>query len=314
MKVLGYMPTPVSALLHAATLVTAGVYIIVRTHNLWEASEICRTVLVWAGAMTSLVAATCGFFQNDIKRVIAYSTCSQLGYMMVCCGLSYYSLAIFHLMTHAMFKALLFLSAGIVIHAVSDNQDVRRIGGLGTILPYTFGTMVLGSACLVGMPFLAGFYSKDAILELCWSTPVYYVMTLVAFFTSYYSFRIVFGAFVNSYSGVSGESKHSFEGMLPITFWVPTTILSVASIFGGYLLSDMLIGMGTDFWGYSVNLRPGSDTVSSHFIPALVPWLPLVATLSGIVMAATFSSPYTLFSPFSGTTSKAPKGAAYTRD
>jgi NADH-ubiquinone oxidoreductase chain 5 len=159
-------PTPVSALIHAATMVTAGVYLIIRSSPLIEYSEISLTILTIVGALTALMAATIGLVQNDIKKVIAYSTCSQLGYMVFACGVSNYSVSLFHLMNHAFFKALLFLSAGAVIHAMSDEQDMRKLGGLIKSLPLTYSLMLIGSLSLMGFPFLTGYYSKDAILEL----------------------------------------------------------------------------------------------------------------------------------------------------
>jgi NADH-ubiquinone oxidoreductase chain 5 len=163
-------PTPVSALIHAATMVTAGVYLIIRSSPIIESSEISLGVLTVVGALTALMAATIGLVQNDIKRVIAYSTCSQLGYMIFACGVSNYSVSLFHLMNHAFFKALLFLSAGSVIHALADEQDMRKMGGLFKALPLTYSLMLIGSLSLMGFPFLTGFYSKDAILELTYAS------------------------------------------------------------------------------------------------------------------------------------------------
>jgi proton-translocating NADH-quinone oxidoreductase chain L len=295
--------TPVSALLHAATLVTAGIYLVVRTSALWEQSLFCRTLVLWVGAFTSLLAATCGIFQNDIKRVIAYSTCSQLGYMFVCCGLSSYSMAMFHLTTHAFFKALLFASAGIVIHAAHDVQDVRKHGGLQKLLPWTWFTMSISSLSLVGWPFLSGFYSKDAVLELCYSSPAYSCMALVTLFTAYYSFTTLLKVFVQPFSGSKAELPHV---SLPSVFWIPGLILAIGSVFFGYALSDMLIGLGTDFWSLSINTIPGADMISGHFlsqgiktpystIPHFpVAWLPLLSTFSGVVLTFSLSKPHTL--------------------
>jgi NADH-ubiquinone oxidoreductase chain 5 len=159
-------PTPVSALIHAATMVTAGVFLIIRSSFLLEYSEITLTLIIIVGSITALFAATVGLVQNDIKKVIAYSTCSQLGYMVFSCGISNYSASLFHLMNHAFFKALLFLSAGAVIHALADEQDMRKMGALIKTLPFTYSLMFIASLSLAGFPFLTGFYSKDAILEL----------------------------------------------------------------------------------------------------------------------------------------------------
>lgn len=162
-------PTPVSALIHAATMVTAGVFLIIRCSPLFEYAPGILTLMVFIGATTAFFAATVGIVQNDIKKVIAYSTCSQLGYMVFACGLSGYSAALFHLVNHAFFKALLFLSAGAVIHGLSNEQDIRRMGGLGKIMPFTYTMFLLGSLALIGFPFLSGFYSKDLILEIAFS-------------------------------------------------------------------------------------------------------------------------------------------------
>ncbi|KAL3499591.1 hypothetical protein ACH5RR_038684 [Cinchona calisaya] len=162
-------PTPVSALIHAATMVTAGVFMIARCSPLFEYPPTALIVITFAGAMTSFLAATTGILQNDLKRVIAYSTCSQLGYMIFACGISNYSVSVFHLMNHAFFKALLFLSAGSVIHAMSDEQDMRKMGGLASSFPFTYAMMLIGSLSLIGFPFLTGFYSKDVILELAYT-------------------------------------------------------------------------------------------------------------------------------------------------
>jgi NADH-ubiquinone oxidoreductase chain 5 len=162
-------PTPVSALIHAATMVTAGVFLLIRSSPLLEYSDTTLTIITIIGALTAFFAATVGLVQNDIKKVIAYSTCSQLGYMVFSCGVSNYQASLFHLMNHAFFKALLFLSAGAIIHAIADEQDMRKLGGLIKSLPYTYSLMLIGSLSLMGFPFLTGFYSKDAILELTYA-------------------------------------------------------------------------------------------------------------------------------------------------
>jgi len=161
-------PTPVSALIHAATMVTAGVFLIARTSPLFEYTLDILSLVTVVGACTAFFAATVGLLQNDLKRVIAYSTCSQLGYMVFACGLSNYSVGVFHLVNHAFFKALLFLGAGSIIHAVADEQDMRKMGGLKKLVPFTYSMMVIGSLALIGFPFLTGFYSKDVILEVAY--------------------------------------------------------------------------------------------------------------------------------------------------
>ena len=292
-------PTPVSARIHAATLVTAGVYLIVRTSPLWECSEIARTFLTIVGAMTSLVAATCGLFQNDLKRVIAYSTCSQLGYMMVSCGLNYYALAMYHLMTHACFKALLFRSAGVVIHAVSDVQDRRRRGSIQSRLPLVWSTMILGSLSLVGWPFLSGFYSKDQILELCWSTQsqiglyAYLMLMVVACMTSYYSFRLLWCTFVTNSNARRIEIA---QIGVPVAMSIPLIVRSIGSVFIGYILSDMLTGVGTDFWHNSVQTAPGTgEWISIHFLPSFIAWLPLLSVLTGFILSISYAWPFPWF-------------------
>lgn len=163
-------PTPVSALIHAATMVTAGVFLLIRASTLYELAPNVRNIITVFGAATAFMAASSGLLQNDLKKVIAYSTCSQLGYMVFACGLSSYAVSLFHLANHAFFKALLFLSAGAVIHAISSEQDMRRLGALLRILPYTYAMFVIGSLALMGFPFLTGYYSKDLVLEITAST------------------------------------------------------------------------------------------------------------------------------------------------
>jgi NADH-ubiquinone oxidoreductase chain 5 len=292
-------PTPVSALIHAATLVTAGVYLIVRTSPLWECSEMTRSALTILGAMTSLVAATCGLFQNDLKRVIAYSTCSQRGYMMVSCGLNHSALAMYHLMTHACFKALLFRSAGVVIHAVSDVQDRRRLGGIQSRLPLAWSAMILGSLSLVGWPFLSGFYSKDQILELCWSTQssiglyAYFMLMIVACMTSYYSFRLLWCTFVTR---TSARRTEIAQIGVPMQMSIPLIVLSIGSVFVGYILNDMLTGVGTDFWHNSLQTAPGTgEWISMHFLPSFVAWLPLLSVFTGFMLSISYAWPFPWF-------------------
>jgi len=196
-------PTPVSALIHAATLVTAGVFLIIRSSVIFENSQVLFIVTIF-GALTAFFASSVGLVQNDLKRVIAYSTCSQLGYMVFAAGLSHYSIAFFHLANHALFKALLFLSAGCVIHGVADEQDMRKMGSLIKLFPTSYTMILIGSLALVGFPFLTGFYSKDAILEVALSKHTatgnfaHFLGCLAAFCTSFYSFRLVYLAFVNN--------------------------------------------------------------------------------------------------------------------
>jgi len=191
-------PTPVSALIHAATMVTAGVFLIIRCSPIFEYAPTILTLITFVGAITAFFSASIGLVQNDIKKVIAYSTCSQLGYMIFSCGLSGYNVSLFHLFNHAFFKALLFLSAGSIIHSLSNEQDLRKMGGLLKLMPYTYINFIVGSLALMGFPFLAGFYSKDVILEIAYAkytllgTFAHWLGIISAAFTAYYSFRLIF--------------------------------------------------------------------------------------------------------------------------
>lgn len=242
-------PTPVSALLHAATMVTAGVFLIIRCSPLFEQSTKMLLVVSFFGAITSFFASCIGFFQNDLKRIIAYSTCSQLGYMFFCCGLSNYSLSLFHLFNHAFFKALLFLSAGSVIHALADEQDLRRMGGLFSLMPFTYTMFLIGSISLMGIPFFTGFYSKDVILEMSFSKIIvssffiYWLGALAAFFTSFYSFRLLFLVFFDNPKGLKVSYQNLHEA--PFIMIICLSLLCVGSIFFGFIFKDLFIGMGT---------------------------------------------------------------------
>jgi NADH-ubiquinone oxidoreductase chain 5 len=244
-------PTPVSALIHAATMVTAGVFLICRCSPLLEYAPNISNLIAIMGGMTAFFAATTGLLQNDLKRVIAYSTCSQLGYMVFAAGLSSYSVSVFHLSNHAFFKALLFLGAGSVIHALSDEQDMRKMGGLVKILPFTYTAMLVGSMALMGFPFLTGFYSKDVILEVAYGSFtiegrfVHTLGVLAAFFTAYYSARLLSLTFLRPANGSKFAYEHAHESVFPMM--LPLFILSFGSIFMGYLSRDMMIGLGSDF-------------------------------------------------------------------
>lgn len=244
-------PTPVSALIHAATMVTAGVFLISRCSYIFELSPFTLHMIILVGSATAFFASTTGLFQNDMKKVIAYSTCSQLGYMIFACGLSSYEVGLFHLSNHAFFKALLFLGAGSVIHALSDEQDMRKMGGLKRILPYSYSVMLVGSFALMGFPFLAGFYSKDVILEISYSTYTihgqfsYLLGTLAAFATAYYSIRVLYLVFLAEPNGNKKNLFNAHEGTIRMTF--PLFLLCFLSIFVGFLTKDFFIGFGTDF-------------------------------------------------------------------
>jgi len=244
-------PTPVSALIHAATMVTAGVFLIIRCSPLFEYAPTVLVIVTIIGAGTAFMAATSGLLQNDLKKVIAYSTCSQLGYMIFVCGLSGYTVSLFHLSTHAFFKALLFLSAGAVIHAVASEQDLRRFGGLRQLLPYTYAAFFVGSIALMGVPFLSGFYSKDLILEVAGGTLLisanfaYSLGVISAFFTSFYSFRLLHLAFY----GTSRASRLPLTQTHELSPRMATTlfILALGSVFLGIFGRDIFVGLGTDF-------------------------------------------------------------------
>ena len=264
-------PTPVSALIHAATMVTAGIFLIIKCSYLFEYVPNILSWITFIGATTAFFAATIGLVQNDIKKVIAYSTCSQLGYMMFACGLSNYHVSLFHLVNHAFFKALLFLSAGAIIHSLSNEQDMRRFGFLWQLLPFTSIMFLIGSLSLMGIPFLTGYYSKDLILELAltkYTIEGSFTFTLgliTAFFTSYYSFRVVLLTFSNGYyekiKGNTNSFRRVIENLheLPYKMAIVLGILSLGSIFLGYFTKDLLVGLGTDFWNQSIFILPKNN-------------------------------------------------------
>ena len=274
-------PTPVSALIHAATMVTAGVYLIIRCSPLYEYSGVALTVITIFGALTAFIAGTIGLVQNDLKKVIAYSTCSQLGYMVFACGLSNYSVSMFHLINHAYFKALLFLSAGSVIHALNDEQDMRRMGGLLQVLPYTYVMILIGSLALMGFPFLTGFYSKDVILEIAYAkyslhgTFAHWLGVLSAGITAFYSFRLIYLTFISNPNGFKNAMQKAHDAPLPMA--IPLFILCIGSVFVGYLTKDLFIGLGTPFWNNAIYIAPENLVmIDAEFIPTYIKWLPVV--------------------------------------
>ena len=235
-------PTPVSALIHAATMVTAGVFLVARCSPLFEHAPGALTLITYVGAATAFFAATVGLVQNDIKRVIAYSTCSQLGYMFFACGVSAYSAGIFHLMTHAFFKALLFLSAGSVIHAMSGEQDMRRMGGIWRQIPWTYSYMWIGSLALAAMPFFAGYYSKDLILEVAYASHTehghfaYWLGTSAAGMTAFYSWRLLFMTFHGAPRASEEVMHHVHES--PKIIMLPLLLLALGALVSGYVGSE----------------------------------------------------------------------------
>jgi NADH-ubiquinone oxidoreductase chain 5 len=279
-------PTPVSALIHAATMVTAGVFLIVRCSFLFELSSFSLNVLLVVGSLTTFFSSTVGLFQNDIKKIIAYSTCSQLGYMVFACGLSGYDVAIFHLSNHAFFKALLFLTAGAVIHAINDEQDLRKFGGLQNKLPLLYAAMFIGSLALMGFPFLSGFYSKDTILELAYSKYTifghfsYYLGVFSVFSTSFYSFRLIYLVFLSEPNGFRENILNAHEPKLKMM--LPLIILIVFSMFSGFLTKDLFIGFGSSFWGNSIFVLPIKySNIDIEFISIFWKIIPLILSFVG---------------------------------
>lgn len=286
-------PTPVSALIHAATMVTAGVFLLGRSSALLEYSSDVLWLITVVGGMTAVFAATTGLVQNDVKKVVAYSTASQLGYMVFACGLSCYSVGIFHLLNHGLFKALLFLSAGSIIHGIGDEQDMRKMGGLVRILPFTYSMVFIGSMALIGFPFLTGFYSKDVILESAYVKGslegfsgiwVFGLGSLSALFTSFYSMRLMHLVFLSKVSNSRVSVEYGHEGGWKMT--MPLLILSGGSIWIGYLCKDMIIGVGTDFWNNALFIHPSNQIMlEGEFLPVGVKWFATVMSLSGVVLA-----------------------------
>ncbi len=251
-------PTPVSALIHAATMVTAGVFLVVRCSPIFEYSPLTLNVITVIGMSTAFFAATIALVQSDIKKIIAYSTCSQLGYMFFAAGVGAYNVAMFHLFTHAFFKALLFLGSGSVIHAFKDEQDINQMGGVRKKLPYTWILMIIGTLALTGFPMLSGFYSKDAIIEFAYlkgSSLGYYaagIGIVTAFLTAIYSWRLIFKTFHGNYNNKSIDIEETHES--PIIMIIPLIILSVGAIFAGFLFKDLFLinSNGYNFWGNSI--------------------------------------------------------------
>ena len=280
-------PTPVSALIHAATMVTAGVFMVCRLSPLFDQAPDAMMLVTIVGALTAFFAATVGLVQNDIKRVIAYSTCSQLGYMFFAAGVGAYGAAMFHLMTHAFFKALLFLGAGSVIHGVDGEQDMRKMGGLWRDMKITYAFMWIGSLALAGIPFFAGYYSKDMILEAAYAggTVGKFAFTLglaAAFMTAFYSWRLLFMTF----HGKARGHHHAHES--PPIMLVPLILLVLGSLFAGYIGANMLhLVDGHDtFWQTTIASHAAIER--AHHVPAWVPFSPLVVGLCGIALAYLF--------------------------
>jgi NADH-ubiquinone oxidoreductase chain 5 len=295
-------PTPVSALIHAATMVTAGVYLLIRVSPLIEYSSLVLLLCLWIGAITTVFSSLIGLFQQDIKKVIAYSTMSQLGMMVIAVGLSSYNIALFHLVNHAFYKGLLFLGAGAVIHAVADNQDFRKFGGLISYLPLTYSVMLIASLSLVAFPFMTGFYSKDFIIESAFgkyyisSIAVYYIATIGAMFTTLYSVKVLYLTFLSNPNGpiVNYKQAHAaHEGDIYMS--LPLIILAIFSIFFGYITKDIFIGLGSDFFSdNSLFIHPKHEIMldTEFAVPTFYKLLPLFFTVSLSIFSILFTEFY----------------------
>ncbi len=279
-------PTPVSALIHAATMVTAGVYLLMRASPLIEYSSTVLVISLWIGSITTVFSSIIGLFQQDIKKVIAYSTMSQLGMMVIAVGLSSYNIALFHLVNHAFYKGLLFLGAGAVIHGVADNQDFRRYGGLLIFLPLTYTVMLIASLSLIAFPFMSGFYSKDLILESTYGlyeysgVVVYFTATLGAMFTTLYSVKVLYLTFLTNANGPIINYNKAHESGIFMS--LPLIILALFSIFFGFITKDIFVGLGSGFFiDNSLFVHPLHEiNINTEFaVPTLFKLLPLMITV-----------------------------------
>jgi len=287
-------PTPVSALIHAATMVTAGVFMVARLSPIFEYAPAALNVVAIVGASTAFVAATIGLTQFDIKRIIAYSTMSQLGYMFFALGVSAYSAAMFHLMTHAFFKALLFLGAGSVIHAMSDEQDIRKMGGIWRLIPITYAMMWIGSLALAGIPFFAGYYSKDMILEAAYAAHsgvgayAFWLGIAAALMTAFYSWRLIILTFHGRPRANDRVMAHVHES--PAIMTVPLAVLAVGVLFSGMFAYNWFVGEGREaFWGEAIFVLHEHDTIeAAHHVPSWVSMAPFIAGVIGIALAYLF--------------------------
>ena len=287
-------PTPVSALIHAATMVTAGVFMMARMSPIVDLAPDALAFVTFIGATTAFFAATVGCVQNDIKRVIAYSTCSQLGYMFVAAGVGAFQASIFHLLTHAFFKALLFLSAGSVIHAMSDEQDMRRMGGLWRLIPVTYAMFWVGSLALGGVFPFSGYFSKDAIIEAAWASHSFighygfWCTIVAAFLTAFYSWRLIIMTFHGRPRADQQRMDHVHES--PAVMTVPLLLLAVGAVFAGWWFRDELIGADWKaFWGDSIVIAGNNQVLAEmEDVPGWVSALPTVVGLAGIALAYVF--------------------------
>ena len=291
-------PTPVSALIHAATMVTAGVFLLVLMSPIIEESQFAQNMIMFIGAFTSFFAATVAITQDDIKRIIAYSTCSQLGYMFVAIGSSAYGVAMFHLVTHAFFKALLFLGAGSVIHAMSDEQNIKKMGGLFNKIPVTYLLMLIGTLAIVGFPFFSGYYSKDLIIEILYFDEsifkefAFFTSVFVVFLTSFYSFRLLINVFHGKNNSDEKVLAHIHES--PNVMIIPLIILSIFAIFSGILLNKYFFGINSIlFWKDSLyNISTTNLPTLIYEMPMVIKKVPLFMAVLGMLTSILF---YKLF-------------------
>lgn len=289
-------PTPVSALIHAATMVTAGVYLLIRSSPLIEYSSTVLLICLWLGAVTTVFSSLIGLFQQDIKKIIAYSTMSQLGMMVIAIGLSSYNVALFHLINHAFYKGLLFLGAGAVIHAVADNQDLRKYGGLISFLPLTYSVILIASLSLVAFPFMTGFYSKDFILESAYgqyhfsSINVYVIAVIGAIFTTLYSVKVIYLTFLTNPNGPVNSYRNAHESDIFIS--LPLVVLAIFSIYFGYITRDIFIGLGSGFFSdNSIFIHPVHEImIDTEFgVPTIFKLIPFILTISFSALAIVYS-------------------------
>lgn len=299
-------PTPVSALIHAATMVTAGVFLLLRIVHILKYNENSLLLISFLGGITALVAATIGLFQNDIKKVIAYSTCSQLGYMILSCGLNNYSGSLFHLMNHGFFKALLFLSAGAIIHSMLDQQDMRRMGMLLKYLPVSYIMILIGSLAIMGIPFLTGFYSKEFMLEYTYNSKIwlnfflYWLSVFTAFLTSFYSIKLLYLTFYNTHNSyffiIYNKKINEFSiKESGIFILIALIVLFFGSVFIGFILKDIFIGMGSDIWINTLdteNFLDSQKLLEVEFLPIEIKLIPILFTILAIILSLLFFRNY----------------------
>lgn len=276
-------PTPVSALIHAATMVTAGIFLLLRTHCIWNNNFLILFTIATVGSITAFFGASIGLVQNDIKKIIAYSTCSQLGYMIFAIGVGSYNVSLFHLFNHAFFKALLFLSAGSIIHSISEEQDIRRMGSILVQLPVTYISTLIGSLALMGLPFLTGFYSKDAIIEIAFCSYSvegnmgHWLLCISAGFTAYYSLRLLNFCFISNPLGMRFVLSRTIESS-----WIILLVLiflSICSMYLGFLMKEIFIGLSSPYIEFDSNSF--HHTIENEFISVIIKWIPVFLSFAG---------------------------------